>query len=288
MALDALDESRADRGFLVHFFRFRGFRDVTTGTSQPQIVRQNLVRLKIPLPSLTEQRRIAEVLDAVDALRERRRTGIGQLNTLTQAVFTDLFADHSTTAKDWATAPLASLATTTSGGTPKRTVADYYGGNVPWVKSGELYQGVVTQTEEYLTARGLAESSAKLMPTGTVLIAMYGATAGVIATLGMPAATNQAVCCVTPGERLNRVFLVHLLKTQTPSLLAKRVGGAQPNLSQDMIRNLLVPLPPLALQGEFARIADAIEDLTALHRSSLVELDELFSSLQHRAFRGEL
>ena len=103
---------------------------------------------------------------------------------------------------------------------------------------------MVTATEETLTERGLVESSAKLMRPGTVLVAMYGATVGAVAVLGIEAATNQAVCCITPSDTLRADYLVFLLRRLTSSLLVKRVGGAQPNLSQDLLRKLIVPVPP--------------------------------------------
>jgi type I restriction enzyme S subunit len=149
-----------------------------------------------------------------------------------------MFGDPTENPNGWETAPLGDVANTTSGGTPTRDVAAYYGGQIPWVKSGELHSGVVTSTEECLTERGVAESSAKLMPPGTVLVAMYGATAGVVATLGVEAATNQAICCIQPSPRLNALYLVYVLRRLTPSLLAKRVGGAQPNLSHALFASL--------------------------------------------------
>ena len=183
---------------------------------------------------------------------------------------------------------LEDVAATASGGTPNRAIAEYFGGEVPWVKSGELHQSVVTFTEEMLTERGVAESSAKLMPVGTVLVAMYGATVGAVAVLGIKAATNQAICCIQPGKQLNVNYLVHLLRHLSPSLIAKRVGGAQPNLSQELLRKLRVPVPPQEVQCDFSRRVTAVQNLKAIHRTSMAELDVLFASLQYCAFRGEL
>ncbi len=288
MALDALDESRVDIHFLAHFLAQRGFRDVTTGTSQPQIIRQNLVRVLVPLPPLPEQRRIAEILDKADALRAKRRAALAQLDILTQSIFLDMFGDPATNPKGWPVDALRNIADTTSGGTPKRDVDAYFGGPIPWVKSGELHQAVVSATEESLTERGLTESSAKLMPPGTLLVAMYGATVGAVAILGVEAATNQAICCISPSQAVTSEYLAHLLRRMAPSLLAKRVGGAQPNLSQELLRNLRIPVPPREVQLGFGERIAAVAQLARDLEASAKRNDALFTSIQHRAFRGEL
>jgi type I restriction enzyme S subunit len=258
------------------------------GAAQPGVNATTLKGLKVPFPPLPEQRRIADVLDRAEALRAKRRAALAQLDALTQSIFRDLFGDPTTNPKGWRVVALGDVAATTSGGTPNRAVSEYFGGGIPWVKSGELHQGVVTETEETLSQRGLAESSAKRMPRGTVLVAMYGATVGAVAILGIEASTNQAVCCIQPSNELHADYLVHLLRRLSPALLAKRVGGAQPNLSQDLIRKLLVPLPPRGLQMDFFFRIEAVARLRAQHRMSLASFDALFASVQHRAFAGEL
>lgn len=259
-----------------------------TGANLPRLSPNALAEMRIPLPPLPEQRRIAEILDKADALRAKRRAALAQLDTLTQSIFLDMFGDPATNPKGWPREPLGQLAETTSGGTPSRDVEEYFGGPIPWVKSGELHEDVVMATEESLTDRGLVESSAKLMPVGTILVAMYGATVGAVALLGIEAATNQAVCCISPSERLMAAYLVFFLRWSTPALKGKRVGGAQPNLSQDLIRKLVVPVPPRELQEKFAERVAATAAAKGMDFQSLHEMNALFSSLQHRAFRGEL
>lgn len=284
------DRGRLSSKFLYHWLRRNRpyLESLGNGATFKEVSKAVVARIEIPLPPLPEQRRIAEILDKADALRAKRRAALAQLDTLTQSIFLDMFGDPATNPKGWPVVELASVATTTSGGTPNREVAEYFGGGIPWVKSGELHQGVVTRTEESLTERGLAESSAKLVPAGTVLVAMYGATVGAVAVLGIEAATNQAICCVTPTRELNASYFVELLRWHTPSLLAKRVGGAQPNLSQDLLRRLRLLLPPLERQQAFALCVSRAADVATDYRESLNGLDTLFASLQHRAFRGEL
>lgn len=287
-AMAAVPGPQIESRYLYHFLKQVDFYCLASATTVPALRKSELEKIGVPLPSLPEQRRIAEVLDRAEALRAKRRVALTEVDGLAHAIFNDMFGDPTTNPKAWDISALRRIATTTSGGTPDRSVAEYFGGEIPWVKSGELHDGVVTATEECLTERGVRESSAKLLPAGTVLVAMYGATAGVVARLGIDATTNQAICCILPQGSLGPTYLLHLLKQLTPSLLAKRVGGAQPNLSQALIRNLQVPLPPLDLQRQFAHRISAVERLEEAQVASQRELDALFAALQHRAFRGEL
>jgi type I restriction enzyme S subunit len=283
MALDNLRTDRVDPRFLARFLSLRGFRDVTSGTSQPQLTRQNMLPLEVPVPPLPEQRRITAILDHADALRAKRREFLRHLEALTLSIFHAMFGRST-----WAVAPLGDVARTSSGRTPDRSIAENYGGGIPWVKSGELHAGVITDTEETLTEVGLRSSSAKLLPPGTVLIAMYGATAGVVGQLGVEAATNQAICAVTPGSSVTDSFLIAFLRSQARDLLERRSGGAQPNLSQGTIRSLEVPIPPMGLQQRFAERVQCVARQRNLATQAIEVGDELFVALQSRAFRGEL
>lgn len=160
-----------------------------SGTGVPTLNRNIVHRVPVLIPPIEEQQRIAAVLDAADALRAKRRQAIAKLDTVTQAIFVDMFG---ATAREssFPVRRLGDVVSTTSGGTPKRSTKGFYGGTIPWVKSGELHGRVIRSTEETLTEPGLAGSSAKLMPAGTVLLAMYGATVGAVATLAVEASTN--------------------------------------------------------------------------------------------------
>ncbi|PKM98941.1 MAG: hypothetical protein CVU79_00020 [Elusimicrobia bacterium HGW-Elusimicrobia-3] len=243
-----------------------------------------LQRAKIPMPPLEEQGRIAAILDKADAIRRKRQEAGKIASSFAQSLFLDLIGDPISNPKKWKMVPLEEVATTTSGGTPNRKVDAYYGGDIPWVKSGELSQGVVTTTEETLTECGLLESSAKVMPVGTVLLAMYGATAGLVAKLGIEAATNQAVCCIRPGKHIHAEYLLHLLRRHSVSLLTKRVGGAQPNLSQDIIRNLKIPIPPMDVQIDFVQKVACVSSLQRHQESALKETGSLFGAIQGEFF----
>jgi type I restriction enzyme S subunit len=169
----------------------------------------------------------------------------------------------------WPSFPLGDVCRTTSGGTPSRKRADYFQGDIPWVKSGELTDGLVSEVSEFITEEAVANSSAKLFPLGTLLIAMYGATVGKLGILAKPAATNQAVCAIFPAPELDSKFLFWFLRFKRSYLIDQAVGGAQPNISQSILRELLVPVPPIDVQREtvaeiekqFSRLDEAVANL---------------------------
>jgi type I restriction enzyme, S subunit len=143
----------------------------------------------------------------------------------------------------WKTVRLGDVAKTSSGGTPKRGVAAYYGGDIPWVKSGELGDSTVYETQEKISKAGLDNSSAKLFPKGTLCVALYGATVGKLGILGMDAATNQAVCGIFLPDEIDTRFAYRFLESKRRELIEMGKGGAQSNISQEIIRDLQFPFP---------------------------------------------
>jgi type I restriction enzyme S subunit len=143
---------------------------------------------------------------------------------------------------------LGEICKTTSGGTPNRANKDYYNGNILWVKSGELDKGIIYDTEEKITQEAINASSAKVFPKGTLLIALYGATIGKLAFLGADAATNQAICGIYQNEKVDSKYLYYYLFYKKRDLVNQGIGGAQPNISQTILKNLEVPLPTLPTQ----------------------------------------
>ena len=165
----------------------------------------------------------------------------------------------------WKSHKIAAFCTTGSGGTPSRKKNEYYDGTIPWVKSGELRNEIIFETEESITELGLRESSAKIVPANSILVAMYGATVGKTAILGVNAATNQAICNIQPNPQIaDYKFVRHYLNRNINELLHKRVGGAQPNISQQIIKNTKVPLPPISEQRRIVEILDQADRLRKL------------------------
>jgi type I restriction enzyme S subunit len=172
---------------------------------------------------------------------------------------------------EWTVTTLGTIAKWGSGGTPNRGRPEYYGGSIPWFKTGELNDGVLTEAQEYLTEEGLKNSSAKIFPKGSVMIAMYGATIGKCAILGIGASTNQACAVAQPFEGINAKYLFHYLRSQKQQFIDKGKGGAQPNISQAVIKDHPFPLAPLPEQE---RIVAKLDKLFA-------HLDQLKARLEN-------
>lgn len=179
----------------------------------------------------------------------------------------------------WPLKPLGEICSTTSGGTPSRSRPEYFGGAIPWIKSGDLTDGDVIACDENITEEALRSSSAKLFSKGTVLVAMYGATVGKLGMLGIEAATNQAVCGITPSDELYRWFLFFFLLSQRQNLIGQSAGGAQPNISQKIVRELLVPVPSLPEQRRIVDLLSRAEGIVRLRREAEMKAAKLIPAL---------
>ena len=158
---------------------------------------------------------------------------------------------------DYPMIKIGDLFTTSSGGTPKAKEQKYYeNGTIPWIRSGEVDGKFVLESEIKITELGLKESSAKLFPINSILVAMYGATAGKVGILGIEAATNQAVCAIFPNDKCLPKYLYYILRSQEDTLVGLSVGGGQPNISQTIIKEFEIPIPPIEVQQE---IVDELE-----------------------------
>lgn len=161
----------------------------------------------------------------------------------------------------WALAELGELGDWGAGSTPSRSNSSYFGGNIPWFKSGELKSDYITKSEEFVSELALKECSLRLNIPGDVLIAMYGANIGQTAIVGVKSTTNQAVCACTPHEGLINRFLLLLLRGLKSHFISLGAGGAQPNISKEKIVAIPIGLPPTAEQS---RIVAKVDELMAL------------------------
>lgn len=193
---------------------------------------------------------------------------------------------------NWCWIRLENIAEWGSGGTPSRKRKEYYNGNIPWIKTGELNNGYIFNSEEKITELGLKNSSAKLYPINTVIIAMYGATIGKVGILSIEATTNQACACAIVYKNILFKYVFHYLIYQKEAFINKSKGGAQPNLSQEIIKKHEIPLPPIKEQQ---RIVNRIESLFAkldrakeLIENTLAQFEQNKMAILHKAFIGEL
>ena len=208
-----------------------------TGSTFPNVSRSQLEELKILIPPLKEQKAIAQVLssldDKIDLLHRQNKT----LEEMAQTLFRQWFIEE---AKDeWEDVELGSVIETTSGSTPSRKNMAYYDdGKYAWVKSKELNGSFLIDTEEKITEEALQQSSAKLLPENSILIAMYGATVGKYTIISKQMTCNQAICALKPNENYPYTFLYMYVKNYKDEIINMAVGSAQQNISQLLIKQL--------------------------------------------------
>lgn len=290
---------RIDGGYLSRWMLSRQFlNQVTpfqTGVTLPRISRVRLEQTRVPTPPLPEQRRIVEAietrferLDAAVRALERARTNLKRY--LVSALGSAFPEENRGSNSDFV--ELVTVCDTATGGTPRRDTPRYYGGSFPWIKSGELHDGLVTHSEETITQEALDNSNAKVFPAGTVCMALYGATVGKLGILGLDAATNQAVCAFFPHRELNSKYLFWFLRSVRGRLLSNRSGGAQPNISQTIVRHLRVPIPSVeqqyALVAEIERRLSVAEEASAAAERAFHRCGRLRESILETAFQGRL
>ena len=193
----------------------------------------------------------------------------------------------------WTATTLRAVADWSSGGTPSRKRAEFFGGDIPWVKTGELTEKYVRETEEMLTELGVKNSSARVFPMGSVGIAMYGATIGKVSIWGIDASTNQACAVARPiNGVVSSEFLYHFLRSEKAALVGEGKGGAQPNISQGLLKAWPIVLPPLneqrrivaRIEALFDEIDRGVESLQSAKRSIGLYRQSLLKS----AFEGRL
>jgi type I restriction enzyme, S subunit len=298
----APQNGRVDPKYLKYWFRLpdvlrRVEADCSGSTplTRNRYKEQYFYALEIPLPPPDEQRRIVERIEAlvqkVEEAMAHRSACVEERDALFSKELTNRRRNLSET---YPLVALGSLTRVTSGGTPSRDNLSYWGGDIPWIKTGELFDGVIASAEEYITDAGLENSSAKLFPPDTVLIALYGQgqTRGRTGRLAISAATNQACCAVLPCEQLYPQYLQWWFRSLYRELREDAKGGAQPNWSGGMIKDLLIAVPPLARQIEIASDLDTFQSklglLAALQTETATELDAMLPAILDKAFKGEL
>lgn len=187
----------------------------------------------------------------------------------------------------WEKIKLGEICRTASGGTPNRSRKEYYSGNIPWVKSGELNNRYIFNTEEKITKEALNNSSAKLFDSGTLLIAMYGATAGKTSILKIPSSINQAICAIYEAKNVDLEFIRNAFDYKRHYLLSLRHGGAQPNLNQNNIKNFEIDLPPLSEQKAITKVLNTTQDAITGQEELIEKLKQLKrSTMQYLFTRG--
>jgi type I restriction enzyme S subunit len=189
----------------------------------------------------------------------------------------------------WTVKKLSEIATTGSGGTPLSTKKEFYeNGNIPWINSGEVNMPFIVSTKNYITQKGLENSSAKIFKRGTILMAMYGATAGKVSFMDIEACTNQAICAINPKEDFHRIYITLVLEDLYKYLINLSSGSARDNLSQDKIRELKFVIPSKSLIQKFDKIVQSSMNKTLINLKQNQQLTALRDWLLPMLMNGQV
>jgi len=281
----------------------------------------NFRQLRLRMHALPEQRKIASLLSTLDEKISLNTRINSELESLAKSIYDYWFVqfDFPTPAdapnggepgkpykaaggkmvynevlkrevpEGWEVKSLLGLANTGSGGTPKSSVREYYDkGTIPWINSGELNSPFIISTQNYITEIGLKNSNAKLFPEDTILVAMYGATAGKVSLLKFPACTNQAICAVMPHEKCYTFYLKFCIEKLYEYLVTLSTGSARDNLSQDLIKKLNVLCPVHDLLEEFHKTVSPLYEKYHINLKQNLELARLRDWLLPLLMNGQV
>jgi type I restriction enzyme S subunit len=240
-------------------------------------------QLQIPVPVLSEQRRIAAILDQADAIRAKRREALAHLDSLAQAIFVEMFGDPQSNPMNWPCKNLKTLGKVKTGRTPPGGQEGMFGGAIPFVTPGDL--GTNEPVKRTVTELGAA--AAETVRAGSTLVCCIG-TIGKMARAKHRSAFNQQINAVEWGVEIDDNYGLNALSFFKSYIASQGSSTTLPILKKSSFEKIAIPVPPIVLQSEFSERINAIEILKSRHGSMLFELDTLFAVLQHRAFRGEL
>lgn len=230
-----------------------------------------------------DQKIIVHTLNTVKQLISQKEAELVKLDELVKARFVEMFKGKYNSFK------VDEKLKTTSGGTPKSSVSEYYdGGDIPWLTSGEVNYGDVTKSSNYITEKGLNNSSAKWVPENSIVIAMYGATAGKVGIVRYKTTTNQAVCSVLPNDNFNQEFLRYAFQDISEELTSKAIGGGQPNISQTIIKNSYIVDAPIEEQERFASFAKQVDKSKFVLSNELTMCDFYIRLIHDRVMHSRI
>ena len=254
--------------YLYRYLSLLDLSNLDSGTGVPSMTFDNYYGLKIFLPNIEKQTKIAQILQTLDKKITINRQINQNLEAMAKQLYDYWFVQFDFPNEEgkpyessggkmvwneklkreipegWDISLIKDIATTYSGGTPKSTNIEYYdNGEIAWINSGELNSPIITKTTNYITKCGLENSSAKLYPSNSILVAMYGATAGKVSLLTFEACSNQAVCGVIPTIENMLYYVYFHISSLYSHFITLSTGSARDNISQDTIKNILLPIP---------------------------------------------
>lgn len=289
------NKDRLDSNYAQWLIRSSGFRSrlsnfINKAVNQASVSTTNLRSIRVSVPPVNEQRRIATILDQADALRAKRRQALSKLDTLTQSLFLEMFGDPMTNPRGWPMVSVAEIGEVVTGSTPSRTKTEYFGKEIEWIKSDNINTPhyYVTKATEYLSELG--KSVARIVPPKSILVTCIAGSPGCIGNAAMTdreVAFNQQINALVPREG-DPHFIYALMLAAKRKIQEASTKGMKGIVTKSRFEHIRLPFPPVTLQQKYAQRVSGMRTLTTTSRAGLDCLDSLGASLQYRAFRGEL
>lgn len=250
--LRSKDESKITQEYLAVMLQSNHFWDYCESHKVGSVNFANnwssIANYEFDLPSIEKQKEISNKVWAAYRLKQAYKKLLAATDEMVKSQFIEMF-------KNIPSVKIADCCITVSGGTPNTKKIEYYdGGDIPWLSSGEINQGYIFSTDKYITQLGLENSSAKWVPANSVVIAMYGATAGKVGFIKIPLTTNQAVCTLLPNDGFEPLYLYYATLSKTSWMISQCRGAAQPNISQSIIRSMEIPMATIDEQKRFCKL----------------------------------
>jgi type I restriction enzyme S subunit len=302
--------------FYYYYFQLKGvqehFHNVATGSTIKNLSLKSIQDFEVPVPSESEWKKIAKVLSDLDAKIEINNKINTELEAMAKTLYDYWFVQFDfpdangkpykssggkmvwndelkrEIPEGWEVKKIKNIAKTGSGGTPLKSKKEFYdNGNIPWINSGEVNAPFIISTKKFITQKGLAGSSTKLFPKGTILMAMYGATAGQVSLIDIEACTNQAVCGIIPNDSRLIPYVKFELHQLYDYLISLSTGSARDNLSQDKIKELNIVIPQEDIIEKFYKISNSNFEKTLLNLKENQQLASLRDWLLPMLMNGQ-
>lgn len=270
-------------------FRREAKRNFTGTAGQQRVPTTFLSSVAIPVPPLTEQRRIVDLLARAEGIVRLRREAQAKAQAIIPALFVDMFGDPATNPKRWPTQPLRSLVNFRSGGTPSKAKPDYWVGDLPWVSPKDMKVTTIRDATDKISRVVLKETSLKLIPPGSVLIVVRGMIlvhTVPVALAGVPLTINQDMKALIPSDGLSSTYLLWALRVMHDQLLGMVSTAAHgtKKLDSERIENLELPVPPLELQQAFVDRSTAMNSILMQQGNALKAAQQTFASVSAESF----
>jgi type I restriction enzyme S subunit len=310
-----IDEKKADYEYVYYFLKtqYSNLRSLSSGVRK-NLNSNDIKEFEIRLPNdLLSQQKIAKVLSDLDAKIELNNKINIELEAMAKTLYDYWFVQfdfpdangkpYKTSGgkmvwneelkreipEGWEVKKIKDIAKTGSGGTPLKSKKEFYeNGNIPWINSGEVNEPFIISTKKFITKKGLDNSSAKLFPKGTILMAMYGATAGQVSLIDIEASTNQAICAIIPNDNRLIPYVKFEMHQLYEYLISLSTGSARDNLSQDKIKELFIVIPEENIIEEFYKVSNSSFEKILINLKQNQELASLRDWLLPMLMNGQV